>query len=432
MNISECKMQLQSKEISCEQLTLRCLLSIKESQLNSVSQIDPTAVKQAKRLDIQGYNNKLPLYGIPILVKDNIDVRGLRTTAGSLALKDNIADKDASIIRNLRNNGAVILGKTNMTEFANYTSDGMMQGYSSYGGQVIHVVNSELSPGGSSSGSAVAVSATLVPAAIGTDTSFSVIGCAQENGICGLKPPMGTLSSKGIIPISKTFDSAAPMAENFSDVLLLYSAMRDVPLHEVKESNIAELKIAVNTVNQEKVSEGQMEVLSKIVHELKTNGAAVSEIYEPFSPYQGLIMKYEFKIQLEKYLKDSNSSMKTLKEIVGYYESNPATMLKYGDTRLRGALYETTGGYLAEPYLEAVKEREKVIEKVRNELEQFDAVIMTGPTNIMHFCGLPSVTVATGEKNVNGVTRCVILYGIDEMRLYGAALAIEKISKNKI
>ena len=120
----------------------------------------------------------------------------LHTTAGSLALADNIAREDAPVIRNLRRNGAVILGKTNMTEFANYTTEDMPGGYSSRGGQVIHAVNPKLSPAGSSSGSAVAVAAGIVPMAVGTDTSHSVTGCAMFNGICGLKPPVGKLSAE--------------------------------------------------------------------------------------------------------------------------------------------------------------------------------------------------------------------------------------------
>ena len=125
--------------------------------LNCIAELDETAAEQAgaQEADRQGR----PLAGIPVLVKDNIDVKGLHTTAGSLALADNIAPEDAPVIRNLRRNGAVILGKTNMTEFANFTTEGMPGGYSSRGGQVIHAVNPNLSPSGSSSGSAVAVAA---------------------------------------------------------------------------------------------------------------------------------------------------------------------------------------------------------------------------------------------------------------------------------
>ena len=217
--------------------------------LNCIAELDPTAADQAGVLE-KSDDGDLPLRGVPVLVKDNIDVKGLHTTAGSLALEDNLALSDAPVIRNLRRNGAVILGKTNMTEFANYVTQDMPGGYSSRGGQVIHAVNPELDVSGSSSGSAVAVAAGIVPMAVGTDTSHSVTACAMFNGICGLKPPVGTLSAEGIIPIARTLDSAGPMARNLSDTLKLYSAMRDEPLPELKPKEISQLRIAVNLANE--------------------------------------------------------------------------------------------------------------------------------------------------------------------------------------
>ena len=178
-------------------------------------------------MDSGRLNRDMPLFGLPVLVKDNIDVAGLHTTAGSLSLADNIAFHNAPIIANLRKNGALILGKTNMTEFANYTTQNMPNGYSSRGGQVKNAYAQTKDPGGSSTGSAVAMSAGFCAAAVGTDTSFSVIGCATENGVTGLKPAHGSLSSRGIIPISHTLDSAGALTRDMSDALLLYSGMRE-------------------------------------------------------------------------------------------------------------------------------------------------------------------------------------------------------------
>lgn len=397
-----------------------------KSGLNCIAEIDPTALEQAKALEHSNLKD-LILYGIPVLVKDNIDVKGLHTTAGSLALEDNVALSDAPIIKNLRKNGAVILGKTNMTEFANYVTQGMPGGYSSRGGQVIHAINPEVNPSGSSSGSAVAVSAGIVSMAVGTDTSFSVIACAQTNGICGLKPPIGTLSYKGIIPIARTLDSAGPMTKNFTDALKLYSAMREEPFPEVKPTALNGLRIAVNMANSDMVSSGQMSFLNNVLNKLKEAGAVVKEIIQMPTPHMKTIMKWEFKPMLEEYLKNSIASRKTLAEIVEYYETHPDTMMKYGDLYLRASLDETPGGLLGTEYLEAVKVREEMIEDISRKLIDYDAVIMTGPTNIMHFCGLPSATVAGNEKNESGVKRALIMYGADEYRLYSAALAIEEI-----
>ena len=396
--------------------------------LNCIAELDGTALEQTKAQEADKQDK--PLAGIPVLVKDNIDVKGLHTTAGSLALADNIAREDAPVIRNLRRNGAVILGKTNMTEFANYTTEDMPGGYSSRGGQVIHAVNPKLSPAGSSSGSAVAVAAGIVPMAVGTDTSHSVTGCAMFNGICGLKPPVGTLSAEGIIPIARTLDSAGAMARNLTDTLKLYSAMRDEPLPELNPLRTDELHIAVNRANGEAIQGSRKRFLNSLLEKLKAGGAATGEVDQGAAPEMVTIMRWEFRPMLEDYLAKSTAKRKTLAEIVAYYESNPDTMMKYGDTLLRAALNETPGGLQGKPYLDALAARREAIARVTAEIEHYDAVLMTGPTSIMHFCGLPTVTVAGSVKDPNGVNETVILYGKDEYRLYEAALAIEQIMMN--
>jgi len=367
-----------------------------------------------------------PLAGVPVLVKDNIDVAGFPTTAGSLALEDNLATNDAPVIRNLRRNGAVIIGKTNLTEFANYVSPRMPGGYSSRGGQVKHAVSPDLDPLGSSTGSAVAVAAGIVPMAVGTDTCHSITGCAWGNGICGLKPPAGVLSKEGILPLSKTFDSAGAMAMNMTDTIRLYSAMRSEPLSEIKPITLAKLRVAVNIANADGNPEEKRAFLNELIMLMKANGVQMGEVNEPMALQVPTIMKWEFKTSLEEYLKTSTASLKTLKEIVEFYEANPETMMKYGDDFLRAALNETTSSALYETeYCEAMEARKKAIRDVQDEISGYDAVLMTGPTGIMHFCGLPTVTVAFDRKDANGVRQTVILYGTDECRLYAAALTIE-------
>ena len=396
-----------------------------KNRLNCIAELDETAAAQAgaQEADKQGGL----LAGIPVLVKDNIDVKGLHTTAGSLALADNIAREDAPVIRNLRRNGAVILGKTNMTEFANFTTENMPGGYSSRGGQVVHAVDPKLSPTGSSSGSAVAVAAGIVPMAVGTDTSHSVTACAMFNGICGLKPPAGTLSAEGIIPIARTLDSAGAMARNLTDTLKLYSAMRDEPLPELPPLKTDGLRIAVNQAQRETLQEDRKRFLDSLLKKLKAGGAVTGEVNQGAAPEMVTIMRWEFRPMLEDYLEKSTAKRKTLAEIVAYYEANPDTMMKYGDTLLRAALDGTPGGLQGKPYLDALEARKEAIVRVTAEIENYDAVLMTGPTSIMHFCGLPTVTVAGAKKDPNGVNEAVILYGKNEYRLYEAALAIEQV-----
>lgn len=398
-----------------------------KAALNCIAELDPSAVPQAAALERLPANRRGVLGGMPVLIKDNIDVKGLHTTAGSLALSDHVAAEDAPVIANLRRNGAVILGKTNMTEFANYTTQGMPGGYSSRGGYVIHAADPSLSPSGSSSGSAVAVAAGIVDAAVGTDTSFSVIACAQDNGICGLKPPAGALSGVGVIPIARTLDSVGALANDLSGALALYSAMRDEPLPFLEPATISTLRIGVNTANLPMVSTEQLSFARQAVSALREQGAEVGELLQEYAPQQRTIMQWEFKPHLEDYLRTSSAKRKTLAEIVAFYEAHPRRMMKYGITLLRQALLETPGGLSAEPYQTAMAVRDAERKRAAQLLATYDAVLMTGPTNIMHFCGMPSVCIRGQQKNSHGVSRCLILYGMDEYRLYRAALAVEAL-----
>lgn len=399
--------------------------------LNCISEINEFALDEAnfqgrKPSESSGMPGELLLRGVPILVKDNIDVKGMHTTAGSLALSDNIALSDAPVITNLRRHGAVILGKTNMTEFANYVSPNMPGGYSSRGGQVRHAIFEGAEPGGSSTGSGVAVSAGIVSMAVGTDTSYSVIGCAKLNGISAIKPPVGVLSQEGIIPIAKTLDSAGPMAETFLDALRMYRAMRDEVFPDIRPLALSKLRLAVNQANLSLVEEGERAFYDRTVERLKAEGVSVSKVLQEKELRMKTIMKYEFGPMLEKYLRSSTASRKTLSEIVAFYESNPDTMMKYGHGYLYEALYETPGGLLSEEYLEALRFQKSRIEEIRREIDEVDAVLVTGPTNINHFCGLPSVTISTSERDERGIRRCLMLYGAEEKRLYAAANTLER------
>ena len=230
MRALELVREAQSGRVSAQELAEYFLRRIERYDqslgLNAVGELNPQALDEAKALEENASPRDFPLFGLPILVKDNIDVAGLHTTAGSPALADNLARRDAPIVANLRRAGAVVLGKTHMTEFANYTALDMPNGYSALAGQVHSAYGAQCDPGGSSTGSAVAVSAGFCAVAIGTDTSFSIVGCAAEHGIVGLKPACGALISAGIVPISRTLDSAGPMARDVASALAVYAAMR--------------------------------------------------------------------------------------------------------------------------------------------------------------------------------------------------------------
>lgn len=421
---------IKKRDIGVEELTRAYLERIDKYDgpegLNSIAELNEKVIIEARKMDSASSNRDSAMFGLPVLIKDNIDVAAMHTTAGSLALADNIADKDAHIIMNLQRNGALILGKTNMTEFANYTTENMPGGYSSRGGQVINAYNREKTPSGSSSGSAVAMSASFCSAAIGTDTSFSIVGCVTENGVTGLKPAHGSLSSDGIIPIAKTLDSAGPITRDLADAVLVYSCMRDEPLQPIEAIPEKQLKLAVNNFNRDMISEKQLSQYQKVLERLSEAKVEITEVKHEYIKYQQDIMRCEFSHDLEEYLAGSNAKRKTLIDIVSYYENNPEQMMKYGNKHLRDAL-ELASGKKDDPvYIEAMAYRKSLRAELLERLSVFDACLMTGPTNIMHFTGLPSLAIRMCYDADSNTTRGMILYGADERRLIAAALTIEK------
>ncbi|MEA4822863.1 MAG: amidase family protein [Clostridiaceae bacterium] len=429
MSAMELAYAIQRRSLGVEELTKVYIERIERFDgaegLNAVAEIYENAIAEARKMDSMKTDRKGAMFGLPVLIKDNIDVSGLHTTAGSLTLADNIALKDAHIVMNLRRNGALILGKTNMTEFANYTGNNMPGGYSSRGGQVLNAYDRIKNPGGSSSGSAVAMSAGFCSAAIGTDTSFSIVGCAMENGVTGLKPTHGSLSSEGIIPIARTLDSAGPITRDLPDALLVYSCMKDEPLRPVEPLAPEKIRLAINTYNRDQVSEAQLARYDALLGALKTNHVQIAEVSHAHTKYQRDIMRCEFRHDLEEYLASSGAHRKTLEEIVRYYENNPEQMLKYGNAYLRDALYSVSGNLDDIIYNEALAERTRLRSQIMECLCGYDACLMTGPTNIMHFTGLPSVALRLCMAD-DGTPRGLMLYGADERRLFAAALTIEQ------
>ena len=389
--------------------------------LNSVAFFDPTSIRQAQQLDKRRDKKDLPLFGLPILIKDNIDVAGLPTTAGSCMLTDNIAVKDAPIVANLRKNGAVILGKTNMTEFAHYTSDDMPNGFSSRGGQVHCAYDANHDPSGSSTGSAVAMSAGFCAAAVGTDTCFSIVGCVTEHGVTGFKPGCGSLPGTGVIPIATTIDMAGPITKTVEDALLVYSGMADKQI-TVQPAHIKGLRLAVNTYSLDDLPQEERDSYQRLLDVLQKDGAVVQQVCHPNSPHQRIIHRCEFREDLERYLANKKVRRGTLESIIKGYKADPEVRMPYGINILENAMVHSRDLPI---YAEAMAERQKARVALLEELKDVDACIMTGGTNIMHFTGLPSIALpmCMGE---DGVPLGIILYGAEERRLLAAALVIQR------
>ena len=220
--------ELTALELTMQYLERIAALDKDGPKLNSVLEINPDALDIAEALDRE-YRQKGPrgpLHGIPVLLKDNINTGDkMHTSAGSLALANNFAAEDAHLVTRLREAGAVILGKTNMSELANFITRNMRNGFSSRGGCVLNPYGEDLDVGGSSSGSGAAVAANLCALAVGSETSGSILSPANRNSIVGIKPTKGLVSRSGIIPICAAQDTAGPMARTVADAAALLTAM---------------------------------------------------------------------------------------------------------------------------------------------------------------------------------------------------------------
>ena len=285
----------------------------------------------------------------PIAIKDNIDVQGFANTAGSLALKDNLPSNNAFLIQRLVDNGYFVIGKTNLSEWANFRSSSSTSGWSSMGGQTINPYGSMRTPCGSSSGSGVVVATGLIDVAIGTETNGSVSCPASVNGIVGIKPTVGLVSRSGIIPISHTQDTAGPMASSVEKAAEILEIIAGKDIHDPATLNIPENFNFdfTSDLNKESLKgkrfgllptgsndkDGE-KALQKIRELLENAGAIVIDIQDK-REYPGeaelLVLMYEFKENLEKYLATSNSPYKTLSELINFNDANKEQVLKHFD-----------------------------------------------------------------------------------------------------
>lgn len=419
--------------------------------LNSVLEINPDALYIAEAMDRERAKGKLrsPLHGIPILIKDNINTHDkMRTSAGSIALDDNFAPYDAFIVKKLRDAGLIIMGKTNMTELANYMSYSMKNGYSSRGGQVINPYNPEGDVWGSSSGSAVAMSANLCALAIGTETDGSIIWPSHMNGTVGLKPTRGLVSRTGIIPICTAQDTAGPMTRTVADAAALLNIIvgedpedpstwcRDIPedyTAYLDKDGLKGLRLGINRGYYSDFTEEQIAIAENAYKALEGCGAElVQDVNLPHLRSDASVLLYEFKMCLNAYLSTNpNLRCHTLKDMIDFYGNHPKEGLKYGMSILLDAEYNTSGNCTDPKYIldKARCQREAQEEGLLKLLDEnkLDILICPGITDCSPISGYPSIIVPAGYSSDNmpfGIT--FVGRPFSEPTLIAAAYAFEQ------
>lgn len=463
VTIAQIQEKLESGELTSKELVLMYLhrISIFDKEINSILEVNPDALQIAAALDAERkqQGSRGPLHGIPILIKDNIDTADkMHTSAGSLALKNSIALRDSSVAEQLRKAGAVILGKTNMTEWANFMAIGMKGGYSSRGGQVLNPYGpGKFEVGGSSSGSGAAIAANLAAASVGTETSGSILFPACKNSLVGIKPTVGLISRRGIIPIAHTQDTAGPMARTVEDAALLLGALaghddqdpitrtnpladKDFTEHLIKNGLVGK-RIGIAWEGFIKVfSQEQLKVIVDAIAVLKSSGVEIIENIEiPCAnvkwPYD--VLTYEFKPDLNAYLNGLHPSVpiRTLKDLIQYNQENEEQMLKYGQAVLLSS-EATSGSLTEEAYVQALEfdHYHSTIQGIDYALQKYDLDMILFPgeegSHISAKAGYPSIAVPAGyaaDGEPVGITFAGTAYS--EPILIEAAYGFEQLAK---
>ncbi len=423
--------------------------------LNSVSELNPDAMRIADLCDRERALGHVrgPLHGIPVLLKDNINTAGkMRTTASSFALADLHAKTDAYIVKRLRKAGAIILGKTNLSEFAYFMSTNKMpSGYGSLNGQVKHPYNDQIDPLGSSTGSAVAVAANLCPVAVGTETNGSLTAPAKQNLIVTIKPTMGLVSRTGIIPIAHTQDTAGPLARSVEDAAILLEAMAGTdPADFVtkqatrkKEAysnacgqSIVGMRIGVISFSNEPDDETEKAILNEAIQVLKKQGAILEPLTIKMPPLRNYpTLLYEFKADLNKYLLtvDGCTQMRSLADIIRFNKNHPQRCLKHGQNILTSS--QRTKGDLSEPRYHELR---TVLMEEANQLTRlmkehhWDCVISAKRTSYAPIAGNPCIVVPA-RPLTDLVPRSLNFIGkhFDEFNLIKVTYAYEQATHHR-
>jgi amidase len=448
--------QIAKEKLSYTELTLFYLYRIRKFDrennlsLNSVIAINPEVIKEAERLDLAQDSNVHPIYGMPILLKDNINASGLATTAGAVALKNNITD-DAFIVKQLKSKGALILGKANLSEWAYFFCGDCPSGYSAIGGQTLNPYGRRIiDTGGSSSGSGVAASANFAVATIGSETSGSILSPASQNSVVGLKPTIGLVSRSGIVPISSTLDTAGPITRTVMDNAIVLDAIFGEDKSDTKSFMIMwETGFYTKDLKNASLNGKRFGAPKRLLEDslyrnalkvLKQQGAEIVEIEEEklglpnFLRLLNIDMKKDLPAYMDNYA-NKNLSLRTVSDVVAFNLKDSVKTMPYGQNLFKG-IVEDSGNI---EFLERIKDTLKT-----NGLQYFNKPMkdynLDGFLSINNYhagfaavAEYPAITVPMGytEKGVpKGLT--FIAKRLQEKQLLEWAYVYEQASKARV
>lgn len=441
ITVAELQAGMASGKFSARSITERYLARIEEIDkrgpaINSVIEVNPEAVAIADALDKErkAQHVRGPMHGIPVLIKDNIDTADrMQTTAGSLALLGSKPARDSFVAQKLRESGAVILGKTNLSEWANIRSSHSSSGWSGRGGQTLNPYALDRNPCGSSSGSGAATAANLCAVAVGTETDGSVVCPASANGLVGLKPTLGLVSRAGIIPIAHSQDTAGPMARSVRDAAILLGALAGADPHDAATSEGAGKAAAdytkfldPNGLRGARIgvarkyfgaNDAQDQLMNDLIDAMKRQGA---EIIDPadlpshgkFDKSEFLVLLYELKADLNAYLAGRPGAPGSLKDVIEFNQHNRDKEMPYfaQDIFIKA---EAKGPLTTKEYTDALEANHQLSRKegIDAVMDQFhlDAIMAptAGPAWLTDF--------ADGDHDVGGSSNAAAVAGYPDI-----------------
>ena len=480
VTIDELQQKMQSGKTTAVAITkmyLNRIASIDKAgpKLNAVIEINKQALTIAASLDKERKAGKIrgPLHGIPVLVKDNINTGdGMMTTAGAAAMQGNMAAADAFIIEKLRAAGAVLLGKTNLSEWANFRSSRSTSGWSSRGGQTKCPYITDRNPSGSSAGSGAAAAANLCTIAIGTETDGSIVSPASVNGLVGIKPTVGLWSRSGIIPISATQDTAGPMARTVRDAAILLGVLTGVDTKDsvtkgsegkqekdytkfLDTGGLKGKRIGIEKTHL-KGNEEIVSLLKKAMELMVKQGALIVEIdlmksIGELSGAEFTVLQYEFKDGVNKYLAAANGKMKSLQDVIDFNLKNESRAMPFfkQETLISS---QAKGNLDSKEYTDALAKSLSSRTIITNLMKENKLDALAGVTNGLACCidlingdydtgfslsspaamaGFPNITVPMGFVHSLPVGISFFSDAYSEASLLGIAYAYEQASKKK-
>ena len=336
---------------------IRLLESNPKTTLHAVLALNPNIIKEAKQKDRQTPEDMHPIYGMPILLKDNINTANMPTTAGAAILENHIPDEDAFVVKQLKDKGALILGKVNLSEWAYYFCDGCPVGYSAVGGQTLNPYGRRIfETGGSSSGSAVAVAANYAVAALGSETSGSILSPSSQNAIVGLKPTIGLVSRTGIVPISSTLDTSGPMTKSIVDNAILLDAIAAPDAQDAITKRVPRIMSLTDSYVEPSLSGVRLGAMTNIlaadslyrkaVEDLRAAGAEVIEFTPEKTALTGFssILNGDMKRDIPMYFKNSSTAdfaTIDVTTIIEYNKRDSVLYMPYSQERLDGVISDS-------------------------------------------------------------------------------------------